>query len=191
MNNEYNHLYLEFERNEFQIVQTFTYQGIGCLLLGCIVGTGIGYSSWYCRDLVSATTFTLIGVMNKFLTILLNVLLWDQHATTKGILSLLLCLVGGSFYEQSPLRNTNNQQHDTTANGNNKQDTNTSTTVQEQLEMGTTNGGSKNSRNKKDTSDRIQDDYDGDIKDGSLHRETESLISHSNGGNLRTRTNKE
>ena len=31
------------------------------LALGSVVGTGIGYSSWYCRNLVSATSFTLIG----------------------------------------------------------------------------------------------------------------------------------
>ena len=42
------------------------------LLLGCIVGTGIGYTGWWCRDKVSATSFTLIGVINKCLTVLLN-----------------------------------------------------------------------------------------------------------------------
>ena len=36
---------------------------IPLLILGCIVGTGIGYSGWWCRDVVSATSFTLIGGM--------------------------------------------------------------------------------------------------------------------------------
>ena len=31
------------------------------LVLGSLVGTGIGYSGWWCRDCVSATSFTLIG----------------------------------------------------------------------------------------------------------------------------------
>ena len=31
------------------------------LALGSLVGTGIGYSGWWCRGLVSATSFTLIG----------------------------------------------------------------------------------------------------------------------------------
>ena len=35
-------------------------------------------SGWYCRSLVSATTYTLVGVMNKFITIVGNVLIWDQ-----------------------------------------------------------------------------------------------------------------
>jgi drug/metabolite transporter (DMT)-like permease len=77
---------------------------IPLLVLGCLVGTGIGYSGWWCRRVVSATTFTLIGVMNKCLTILLNVLIWDQHATPGGILSLFVCIAGGMVYEQSPMR---------------------------------------------------------------------------------------
>jgi GDP-mannose transporter len=80
---------------------------IALLLLGCVVGTGIGYSSWWCRDKVSATSFTLIGVMNKCLTVIVNLMIWDQHAAPAGILSLFLCLVGGSLYQQAPLRKTN------------------------------------------------------------------------------------
>lgn len=80
--------------------------GFGLLLLGCIAGTGIGYSSWWCRDKVSATSFTLIGVLNKCLTVLLNVAIWKNHAPPAGIASLFLCLVGGVIYEQSPMRAT-------------------------------------------------------------------------------------
>lgn len=58
---------------------------IPLMLLGCVVGTGIGYSSWWCRDRVSATSFTLVGVMNKCLTVLLNLLIWDQHAPVRVI----------------------------------------------------------------------------------------------------------
>jgi hypothetical protein len=77
------------------------------LCLGCVAGTGIGYSSWWCRDKVSATTFSLIGVMNKCLTILINFFIWDQHAPVAGIACLSLCLVGGAFYQQSPMRQSN------------------------------------------------------------------------------------
>ncbi|KAL7573109.1 hypothetical protein ACA910_018790 [Epithemia clementina (nom. ined.)] len=82
--------------------------GTACLLLllSCAAGTGIGYAGWWCRGTVSATSFSLIGVMNKCLTILLNIMVWDQHATPWGIASLMLCLMGGSLYRQSPLRPT-------------------------------------------------------------------------------------
>mmetsp|Transcript_4159 Transcript_4159/g.6058 ORF Transcript_4159/g.6058 Transcript_4159/m.6058 type:complete len:355 (+) Transcript_4159:205-1269(+) len=74
------------------------------VVLGCLVGTGIGYSGWWCRAKVSATSFTLIGVLNKCLTVFMNVLIWDQHATPIGIASLFLCLIGGTFYRQAPMR---------------------------------------------------------------------------------------
>jgi len=74
------------------------------LALGSVVGTGIGYSSWWCRSLVSATSFTLIGVMNKCLTILVNTLMWDQHAKPGGIFCLFLCIAGGMIYKQAPMR---------------------------------------------------------------------------------------
>jgi hypothetical protein len=79
---------------------------IPLLILGCLVGTGIGYSSWWCRSLVSATSFTLIGVMNKCLTVLLNLMIWDQHAKPGGIACLMLCIGGGIVYQQSPMRSS-------------------------------------------------------------------------------------
>jgi drug/metabolite transporter (DMT)-like permease len=74
------------------------------IFLGCVAGTAIGYSAWWCRDKVSATTFTLIGVLNKCFTIFLNYFMWDQHAKLAGIACLFLCLVGGAMYEQAPMR---------------------------------------------------------------------------------------
>lgn len=78
--------------------------GLVFLVLSSIVGVGIGYSSWNARSLVSATSFTLVGVVNKFLTILVNLLIWDKHANMKGIVGLLVCLGGATFYRQAPKR---------------------------------------------------------------------------------------
>lgn len=57
-----------------------------------------------CRGMVSATTYTLVGVVNKFLTVLLNVVLWDKHSTGAGITSVLVCLLAGTLYQQAPRR---------------------------------------------------------------------------------------
>lgn len=54
--------------------------------------------------MVSATSFTLVGVVNKFLTVLLNVVVWDKHSTPLGITAVCLCLLAGVFYEQAPRR---------------------------------------------------------------------------------------
>lgn len=54
--------------------------------------------------MVSATSFTLVGVVNKFLTVLLNVVVWDKHSTPAGITAVCLCLLAGVFYQQAPRR---------------------------------------------------------------------------------------
>ena len=35
---------------------------------------------------------------------IVNVLMWDAHATPTGIASLVVCLAGGCLYQQAPLR---------------------------------------------------------------------------------------
>ncbi|KAH8063101.1 nucleotide-sugar transmembrane transporter [Aureococcus anophagefferens] len=52
----------------------------------------------------SAATYTVVGVMNKCVTVLANALIWRRHANVRGILSLCVCLLGGVVYEQAPLR---------------------------------------------------------------------------------------
>jgi hypothetical protein len=54
--------------------------------------------------MVSATTYTLVGVGNKFLTVILNIVVWDKHSSQTGLLAVVFCLVAGAFYEQSPRR---------------------------------------------------------------------------------------
>eukprot|EP01031_Cornospumella_fuschlensis_P028241 gene28241-34103_t len=76
--------------------------GMCVMLFSCIVGTAIGYTGWECRCLVSATTYTLVGVVNKFLTVLLNVLLWDKHSSPIGLIAVCVCLAAGTIYEQAP-----------------------------------------------------------------------------------------
>jgi solute carrier family 35 len=62
------------------------------------------YSSWLCVKAISATSYALVGVLNKFLTLLLNILLWEKHSTPLGIVGVCVCLGAGVFYEQSPTR---------------------------------------------------------------------------------------
>lgn len=78
--------------------------GAMIIFFSCVVGTLIGYTGWLCRGMVSATTYTLVGVVNKFITVWLNVTLWDKHSSVVGLLSVLVCLCAGSLYQQSPRR---------------------------------------------------------------------------------------
>ena len=55
------------------------------LLASCAIGIGISWAGFWCQSLVSATTYTVVGVMNKMLTVTVNVLIWDKHASATGI----------------------------------------------------------------------------------------------------------
>ncbi|KAF7099736.1 hypothetical protein CFC21_101335 [Triticum aestivum] len=69
--------------------------------LSCIFGVLISFFGFAARKAVSATAFTVTGVVNKFLTVAINVMIWDKHANTFGLVCLLFTLAGGILYQQS------------------------------------------------------------------------------------------
>lgn len=77
---------------------------LSMLLLCCMLGICINWSGWNCRSQISAAAYTLLGVVCKLVSVLLNVVIWDKHASITGILWLVVCLVSSSFYRQAPLR---------------------------------------------------------------------------------------
>ena len=74
------------------------------LCCSCRRSWPIGYAGWLCRGLVSATSYTLIGVANKLGTVLLAIAFLDKHASPLGVLALVCCIAASSQYKQSPLR---------------------------------------------------------------------------------------
>ena len=85
-------------------LSSLSVNGAMVLAFSCAAGTAIGYCGWLCRGMVSATSYTVVGVVNKFLTILLNVLLWEKHSSALGLLAVCGCLAASSMYEQAPLK---------------------------------------------------------------------------------------
>lgn len=69
--------------------------------LSCLFGLLISFFGFACRKAISATAFTVTGVVNKFLTVAINVLIWDKHASPFGLVCLLLTIAGGVLYQQS------------------------------------------------------------------------------------------
>lgn len=69
--------------NETKILMTSTWPTAGtvALLLSCVAGLGMSYFSFALRAVISATSFSVIGNICKVLTILVNILMWDQHAS--------------------------------------------------------------------------------------------------------------
>ena len=92
--------------NEPERLPTVEWSSYAITLLSasCVVGLAISFTGWYCRALVTATCYTVLGVANKMLTVMANNLVWDQHASSVGILWLMVCLAGASGYKQAPMR---------------------------------------------------------------------------------------
>jgi len=66
----------------------------------------LAYSGTALRATISATSFTLVGVICKIFTILINVLMWDKHASPTGLFSLGFSLAGSTLYVNSGLRSS-------------------------------------------------------------------------------------
>eukprot|EP00494_Astrolonche_serrata_P032468 UN32737 len=91
----------EFSKYEsLEITEPF-YAGL-FLVLSCICGLFIGWAGWNCRQLLSAASYTLVGVTNKIVTVLVNMLIWDQHANSIGVGALGMCIIGSAIYRQAP-----------------------------------------------------------------------------------------
>lgn len=52
-------------------------------------------------EAISATGFTMLGIMNKLLTVVINLVIWDKHSTFVGTIGFLICMFGGIMFEES------------------------------------------------------------------------------------------
>mmetsp|Transcript_47761 Transcript_47761/g.91320 ORF Transcript_47761/g.91320 Transcript_47761/m.91320 type:complete len:328 (-) Transcript_47761:646-1629(-) len=93
---------------EHRLISDFTWTGpsVYALLLSCACGVGMSYSAFWLRSLVSATSFTVVGIVCKIATVVVNLLIWDKHASPAGLAALSVCLFAGSIYQQAPMRET-------------------------------------------------------------------------------------
>ncbi|CAA7042527.1 unnamed protein product [Microthlaspi erraticum] len=72
--------------------------------LSCLFGLAISFFGFSCRRAISATGFTVLGIVNKLLTVVINLIVWDKHSTFVGTLGLLICMFGGVMYQQSTVK---------------------------------------------------------------------------------------
>ncbi|KMZ61058.1 GDP-mannose transporter GONST3 [Zostera marina] len=69
--------------------------------LSCLFGLAISFFGFSCRRTISATGFTVLGIVNKLLTVVINLVIWDKHSTLIGTIGLLICMIGGVLYQKS------------------------------------------------------------------------------------------
>lgn len=74
------------------------------VMLSCAFGLAISFFGFACRKAISATAFTVLGVTNKLLTVIINITIWDKHASPFGVVCLLVTILGGVMYQQSTVK---------------------------------------------------------------------------------------
>jgi hypothetical protein len=62
------------------------------------------FAGYLMRSNVSATAGVVVGVVCKIGSIILNLLIWSNHASPIQLCFLALGLAGGSLFQQAPLR---------------------------------------------------------------------------------------
>eukprot|EP01060_Flectonema_neradi_P038197 TRINITY_DN7956_c0_g1_i1.p1 TRINITY_DN7956_c0_g1~~TRINITY_DN7956_c0_g1_i1.p1 ORF type:complete len:365 (+),score=46.79 TRINITY_DN7956_c0_g1_i1:47-1096(+) len=70
------------------------------VLISCIVGVAISFFGLNTRNALTPTAFTVLGVVNKFLTVLVNTVAWSRHSSPLGIGFVILTIIGGIMYQQ-------------------------------------------------------------------------------------------
>ena len=68
--------------------------------MSCLFGLSISFFALNCRKALTATAFTVLGVVCKFGTVFVNTVVWDNHASTMGIFYVCICLSGGILFQQ-------------------------------------------------------------------------------------------
>lgn len=72
----------------------------GPVLASCAFGIMISYFGMNARKKLRATSFSVLGVICKFATVVVNTLAWDYHASPAGIGFMCMSLMGGIAYQK-------------------------------------------------------------------------------------------
>eukprot|EP00268_Persea_americana_P057819 TRINITY_DN6950_c0_g1_i2.p1 TRINITY_DN6950_c0_g1~~TRINITY_DN6950_c0_g1_i2.p1 ORF type:complete len:311 (+),score=49.25 TRINITY_DN6950_c0_g1_i2:543-1475(+) len=94
----------ELKKIKHDIEEELPWHSISVVLpvgLSCLFGLAISFFGFSCRRAISATGFTVLGIVNKLLTVVINLVIWDKHSTVVGTIGLLICMLGGVLYQQS------------------------------------------------------------------------------------------
>lgn len=78
-------------------------------ILGGIIGFYLNFASLWCVSATSATTYAIIGSLNKVPTTLLGFVLFDAKMTKEGILFVIFATFGGFLFAYSKLPVPNNK----------------------------------------------------------------------------------
>lgn len=92
------------------------------LVASCIMGVGISYTGWRARSVITATMFTLVGVVNKIATIAFTVIVWPTEASFVSIAALVCCIFFGLAYQEAPKKKDKKDQNAAAPSGDQQKD---------------------------------------------------------------------
>jgi len=92
-------LALYFESNQLLLLDVYSFRALLFIALSSSFGFGIGWAGWNLRAQVSALSFTVVGVLNKLASIIINTLAWKYHASPSGLLAITLSVLASSLYQ--------------------------------------------------------------------------------------------
>ncbi len=92
--NEYDNLQNpDIMTNKFIVVNT----------LAGLLGAALNFASLYCVGSTSATTYAIVGTLNKIPVIFLGYFLFDTHITDEGLIFIAFATLGGVLYGYTKL----------------------------------------------------------------------------------------
>lgn len=92
------HLQITAAKNEWST------KTISLLVASCVMGLGMSVATMWIREAISATSVSVVATCNKFISELVNWVIWNKHTNVDGLWAVLIIMVCGIFYEQAPLR---------------------------------------------------------------------------------------
>lgn len=98
---------IPFTGNEHALLSSVPWKSAATstsLLASCLIGIGVSHSAYVMRSACSATMSAVVGIVCKVITVLINMVIWDKHASSTELIFLSLGLLAGACYEQAPLR---------------------------------------------------------------------------------------
>jgi drug/metabolite transporter (DMT)-like permease len=98
-------LVIFFVSGEYKVVgEPWDFKAIFVVSGSCACGAALCYTGFELRAMVSATTYTVIGIASKVASSLISMLMLSEGASMLGVLGLGVCIVASTFYQQSPKR---------------------------------------------------------------------------------------
>lgn len=98
-------------KGELQNVSTWrkilTPQFISANIFSGVLGFYLNFASLWCISSTSATTFAIVGSMNKIPITVLGFFIFDARMTTEGIVFVVMSMLGGFLYAYSKLVSSN------------------------------------------------------------------------------------